>query len=133
MARIAFLSDGGIEKYAVTQRALMLGKCLVEDGHEVDLFLTEEKGDREKYGEKRYGIRLHYAGSSSKLGRIIEKYRLMKDYKFDFVHCLKPSWSFLSSILNKKRHPKHYLIVDHDELESNVVSFIINTRHRSHH
>ena len=120
--RIAFLSDGGIEKYAVTQRAFMLGRQWVRDGHKVHAFLMDEPGDREKYGEEIYGIRLHYIQASSRARMVIPKFRAMQPYCFDVVHCLKPSWSFMTSVLYKLTHRHTCLVVDHDELESRIVA-----------
>jgi glycosyltransferase involved in cell wall biosynthesis len=120
--RIAFLSDGGIGKYIVTQRALMLGRYWVRDGHEVYIFLVGESEDRERYGQEMYGIHLHYTWASSQARTVIPKFRAMMAFNFDLVHCLKPSWSFIAGVLYKLTRQCTCLIVDHDELESQVVS-----------
>src|SRR5689334_16092508 len=96
--RVAFVNTGTIQQNASTLRCLHLGKLLARDGHDVSLVLTDQPGNRDRYGDSTDGIRMRYSAVGS--GREqLSKIRMLCGERVDVLHCMStgssvhfPAW-----------------------------------------
>jgi len=117
--RVAFVNTGTIQQNASTLRCLHLGKLLARDGHDVSLLVTDQPGNRERYGDSIDGIRMRYSAVGS--GREqLSKIRMLCAEPVDVLHCMSTGSSvhFPAFVAKWRFLGGPRLVMDFDEWQS---------------